>query len=167
MNNTKTMNNVQILTRSAVLVALSAVGAMIKIQGSIALDSMPGFFAALYINPMAGAVVAALGHLLTAFSSGFPLSLPMHLMLMFVMGAIAYIFGKIATKNGILACMVAIILNGPVATYISAEFAKILGLGFSGIAMFTALVIPLTLAGAVNIIGAYILNKLISKNKVM
>lgn len=50
------------LTYGGVLIALSAVGALIKISGTIALDSMPGFFAALFLGPSAGAIVGGLGH---------------------------------------------------------------------------------------------------------
>ncbi len=160
------MDHIKVLTRSGLLIALSAIGAMIKIQGTIAFDSMPGYFAALFINPVAGGFVAALGHLLTAVTSGFPLTFPMHLMLTLVMGAIAYLFGVLKKKtNGIVACAVAIILNGPIATHISAITAKLLGLPFSGSAMIAALVVPLTVASAVNIILAYIIFKAIEKNR--
>ena len=166
MNNTKNanMSNVQMITRSGLLIGLSAIGAMIKIQGTIAFDSMPGFFAALFISPMAGGAVASLGHLLTAFTSGFPLTLPMHLMLTVVMGIIAYVFGVIERKvNGVVACVVAIFLNGPVSTFIAATTATFLGLPFNGPAMFAALVVPLTVVSAVNIILAYIIFKVLPR----
>ena len=158
------MDHIKVLTRSGLLIALSAIGAMIKIQGTIAFDSMPGYFAALFINPMAGGFVAALGHLLTSITSGFPLTFPMHLMLTLVMGLVAYVFGTLGKKtNGIIACIVAIFLNGPIATFISSMTAKALGLPFSGNAMFSALVVPLTVASATNIILAYIIFKMIEK----
>lgn len=164
-SNVESKSNIKVITRCGVLIALSAIGALIKVQGTIAFDSMPGYFAALYISPIAGGVVAALGHLLTATTSGFPLTLPMHVMLTMVMGLIAYIFGVLAKKtNGIVACIVAIILNGPVSTFISSFLAKALGSPFSGTTMFTALVVPLTVASAINIILAYIIYKII-KNK--
>ena len=157
--------SIKLITRCGVLIALSAIGAMIKIQGTIAFDSMPGYFAAIYISPIAGAIVAGLGHFLTAITSGFPMSLPMHLMLMVVMGIVAYIFGFIGNKiNGVIACVVATILNGPVCTAIASITAKALGLPFSGVAMFTALVLPLTIASAINIVLAFIVYKII-RNK--
>lgn len=159
------MNQIRLITSCGLLIALSAIGALIKIQGTIALDSLPGYFAALYISPMAGGLVAALGHFLTAVTSGFPMTIPMHIMLMLVMGIIAYIFGVVGRKlNGVTACFVATILNGPISTLIAAITAKLLGLPFSGAAMFTALVIPLTIASAVNIILAYIIYR-VFKNK--
>lgn len=163
----KSNQSIKLMTRCGVLIALSAIGAMIKIQGTIAFDSMPGYFAALYINPIAGGVVAALGHFLTALTSGFPLSLPMHLMLMMIMGVVAYIFGFIGNKiNGVIACLIATILNGPVCTAISAVTAKALALPFSGAAMFTALVVPLTIASAVNIVLAFVVHKIIRNKRI-
>lgn len=169
MNNAYEQNrsNIKMLTTCGLLIALSAIGALIKVQGSIAFDSLPGFFAALFISPMAGALVAALGHMLTAVTSGFPLTIPMHIMLMLVMGIIAYIFGIFEKKtNGFIACLVATILNGPISTLIAAYFAKLLGSPFNGIVMFSALVVPLTVASAVNIVLAYILYKTIDRKRI-
>lgn len=165
-NNTEklSLSNVQIITRSGLLIALSAIGAMIKIQGTIAFDSMPGYFAALFINPVAGSFVALLGHLLTAATSGFPLTIPMHLIVALEMGLCAYVFGALGRKtNGLIACLAAILLNGPACTLITAMAASGLGLPFSGSAMFYALVIPLTVASAANIILAYLIFRVMEK----
>ena len=62
--------------RLAIFTALSAVGSLIKIPspvGSLAFDSSPGFFVALFFGPAEGALVCGLGHLATAAVSGFPL----------------------------------------------------------------------------------------------
>lgn len=158
------ISNIKIITRSGLLIALSAIGAMIKIQGTIAFDSMPGYFAALFIGPTAGGFVAALGHLLTAITSGFPLTVPLHLITALQMGLIAYIFGALSKKyNSIIVCSIAILLNGPIVTFISAMAAKAMGLPFSGIIMFTTLIIPLTIASAANIILSYIIFKFMIK----
>lgn len=173
MKGVKKMNNslssrekVKVITTSGLLIALSAIGAMIKVQGSIAFDSMPAFFAALFIGPAAGAVVAALGHLLTAITSGFPLTVPLHLVLMGIMAAIVYIFGALYKRtNGIIACTVGTLLNGPVSTVIAAYVAALLGMPFSGKVMFSALVLPLTIASAINIVLAYVVFKAINTRK--
>lgn len=158
------ISNIKIITRSGLLIALSAIGAMIKIQGTIAFDSMPGYFAALFIGPTAGGFVAALGHLLTAITSSFPLTVPLHLITALQMGLIAYIFGALSKKcNSIIVCSIAILLNGPIVTFISAMAAKAMGLPFSGIIMFTTLIIPLTIASAANIILSYIIFKFMIK----
>ncbi|QUH19998.1 ECF transporter S component [Alkaliphilus sp. B6464] len=160
------IDNIRVITRSGLLIALSAIGAMIKIQGTIAFDSMPGYFAALFISPMAGGFVAALGHLLTSITSGFPLTVPMHLIVALEMGLFAYIFGILGRKgNGVIASIVAILLNGPIATFVASITAKMLGLPFNGPAMFNALVIPLTIASSANIILAYVIFKIINKQK--
>lgn len=62
--------------RLSIFTALSAVGSLIKIPspiGSLALDSSPGFFMALFFGPFEGSLVCGLGHLATAIVSGFPL----------------------------------------------------------------------------------------------
>lgn len=148
----------------AMFVALSFIGSLIKIQGTIALDSMSAFFASLYLGPLAGALVGALGHLLTSLTSGFPLTLPIHLIVMVQMAIVVYIFGFIYKRfNGILAAIVGIILNGLGAVLILAPITTILGLPLSGKAFVYAMVVPLTLASAVNIILAYMIFKIIKK----
>ncbi len=64
------------IARMAIFTALSVVGSFLKIPspvGSLAFDSAPGFFVALFFGPLEGALVCGLGHLATAFVSGFPL----------------------------------------------------------------------------------------------
>jgi riboflavin transporter len=64
--------------RLAIFSALSVVGSLIKIPspvGSLAFDSFPGFFVALFFGPAEGAIVSGIGHLATAATSGFPLGI--------------------------------------------------------------------------------------------
>lgn len=162
----KKMTNVRKLTMVGMLLALSAVGALIKIQGSIAFDSMPGFFAALFLGPGLGALVAGIGHLLSAMTSGFQLTIPMHLIVAIEMAIFAYAFGWIYKKtNYIVACIVAIILNGPIAALLAVPTSVMLGLPFNGWALFSFIIAPLTIASAVNVILAYVVYKLI-KDKI-
>lgn len=148
----------------SMLIAISFIGSLIKIQGTIALDSMPGFFAALYLGPVAGAIVAGVGHLLTSLSSGFPLTLPIHLIITLEMGIVVYLFGIIYKKfNGIAACISGIILNGVAMVLVLAPFTIWLGLPLNGKAFVYAMVAPLTIAAAVNIILAYVIYKTIGK----
>jgi len=155
------------LTYSGMLVALSAVGAMIKYPGtSIALDSMTGFFASLFLGPAYGAIVAALGHLLTATTSGFPLTIPMHLVITLEMAVTAYVFGKLYKKGfRIISNIVAIILNGPVSASIASALAIPLGLPLYGFGLFSVIIIPLTLASIINIVFATLLYEIILKNR--
>src|SRR5699024_11235420 len=56
----------------ALFIALSVIGASIKIPaviGSVALDVFPALFASVLIGKRTGAVVAGLGHILTALRS--------------------------------------------------------------------------------------------------
>ncbi|RKD30592.1 ECF transporter S component [Thermohalobacter berrensis] len=152
------------LTYCALLIALSAIGSMIKIQGSIAFDSMPGFFAALFLGPVYGAVVAGIGHFLTATLSGFWLTIPMHIIVALEMALFGYIFGIVYKKiNGIIASMIAIILNGPVAALIAVPTSLILGLPLRGWSLFYAVIIPLTVASAANVVLAFMLYKVLQK----
>lgn len=57
------------LILTALFVALSFVGANMKIVGSIAFDSMPGFLGALILGPLYGAAIGSIGHFLTAATS--------------------------------------------------------------------------------------------------
>lgn len=146
----------------ATLIAISFIGSLIKIQGTIALDSMPGFFAALFLGPISGALVGSIGHLLTAITSGFPLTVPIHLIIALQMGVFAYIFGLLYKKlNGLIACITAIFLNGVGAAIMLAPVTTWIGLPLNGKAFIYAMVGPLTLASAVNIILASVIYKLI------
>lgn len=146
------------LVSVALLIALSVIGAQIKVQGSIAFDALPAFFAALYLGPLPGALIGLLGHLLTAITSGFPLTLPLHLIVALEMFLVVGLFGIVAKRvNSYLAIVLAILLNGPGATLLTAYVAQALGMEFAGMAMFTMLWIPLTVASAANVILAAVL----------
>ncbi|EGD50316.1 hypothetical protein TheetDRAFT_2872 [Thermoanaerobacter ethanolicus JW 200] len=86
------LKNVKTLTLVAMLIALSAVGALIKVFNTVAFDSMPGYFAALYLGGWYGALVISLGHMLTAITSGFPLGLTNHIYIAVQMALYAYLF---------------------------------------------------------------------------
>lgn len=157
-------NTTRKLVYISMLIAISFIGSLIKIQGTIALDSMPGFFAALYLGPLAGAIVASIGHILTAMSSGFPLTLPMHFLITLGMGVAVYLFGIIYKRfNGIAACISGILLNGVALVLFLAPFTVLLGIPVNGRAFVLAMIVPLSLASAVNVILAYIIYGTIGK----
>lgn len=151
------------LVQVGLLVALSAVGALIKIPsliGTPALDSLPGYFAGAALGWRRGALVAALGHLLTALTAGFPLSLPIHLLIAVEMSVCALVFGYLFKKtHPVVAVAVAIILNGVGAP---ASLIPIMGKG-----IFFVLLTPLLVASALNIITAAILAKAPGLNRVL
>lgn len=64
----------------ALFIALSTVGAALKIPsplGSIALDSFPSLIASVLLGGIGGGIIAAIGHILSAYLAGFPLG-PFH-----------------------------------------------------------------------------------------
>lgn len=163
-NSIEKKNTTTKLVYISMLIAISFIGSLIKIQGTIAFDSMPGFFAALYLGPVSGAIVASVGHLLTSVSSGFPLTLPIHSIVTLEMGIVVYLFGIIYKKfNGVIACTSGILLNGVAMVLVLAPFTIWLGLPLNGRAFIYAMVVPLTIASAVNVILAYIIYKTIGK----
>ncbi|HSH36860.1 ECF transporter S component [Schnuerera sp.] len=144
--------HIKTLTMVAMLIALSAVGALIKVFNTVAFDSMPGYFAALYLGGWYGAIVISLGHLLTAITSGFPLGIPIHIYIAIQMAIYAYIFRFCCKKFNIsIGIIVATILNGPISTLL---FVPIFGWGF-----FIGWVLPLTIASFINIFLASLVYK--------
>lgn len=82
------------ITLISVLVALTVVGAAIKVPaviGSVAFDSFPALLAAALLGGPAGAVVAGMGHLLSALMGGFPLG-ALHGLIAIEMALLAFIF---------------------------------------------------------------------------
>lgn len=156
------------ITLIALFIALSFVGAQIKLVYSIALDAMPAFMAAAVLGPIPGALVGFLGHMLTASTSGFPFTLPIHLVIGCTMAVICFIFGKGYGKLPLTVNMVlAIFLNGVGATFLS-----VLAMEWAGIipewqGMFMGLVGPLVLASAVNVVIAGVLTLALDKRGVL
>ncbi len=155
------------LVYCAMLIALSYVGAQIKIfpsLGSIAFDSMPGFFGTLLLGPSTGALVAGVGHIFTSMTSSFPLTVPMHLIVAVEMAVFAFAFGWIYKKsNGVTASIIAMVLNGPVSVLIAVPTSIWLGLPFNGWALFYAIILPLTIASVANVLLAYVVYEGIGK----
>ncbi|GAB6086043.1 ECF transporter S component [Alkaliphilus crotonatoxidans] len=148
----RTESKTKKLVKMALFIAISGIGAYIKIQGSIALDSMGAFLAALLIDPLAGGIVALVGHLLSALTSGFPLTLPMHLLVSVLMSLVVWGFGILYRKNHpLMAAFAGILFNGPGSTLLAAWAASLMGLPLGGKALFLMMWLPLTLASAVNI----------------
>lgn len=138
------------IARVAILVALSAVGAFIKLPsptGTVALDSAPAFVAAAAFGPGEGAIVGALGHMFSALITGFPLGLPIHVLVAASMIVWIALFGLVARKVNIwVAIPVGIILNGVGG---AALLIPVYGFG-----IFATLVLPLLVGSTINIIIA-------------
>lgn len=160
-------NKTRRLVYMAILVGLSFVGAQVKVMGSIALDSLPAFFASLLLGPTSGAIVGAVGHLLTALTSGFPMTVPMHILLMLTMAFVCWLYGYLNNRiNLTLNSIIAILLNGVVATYLSVMLMEYLAIIPNGKEFFLILLGPLMLASTFNVVSAAILHKLL-KDKII
>jgi hypothetical protein len=98
---------------------MSVAGSLVKIPsllGTPALDSLPGYFAAAAVGLPEGAAVAGLGHLATAASAGFPLTMPVHLLVALTMSGAASVFGLAARRRGaVVAVLAGVAVNGLLA----------------------------------------------------
>ncbi|WP_125582274.1 ECF transporter S component [Levilactobacillus cerevisiae] len=138
------------LTLTALLLALCVIGANVKIMGSIALDSAPAFLGAIMLGPWIGALLGLFGHLTSAMLAGFPLTLPVHLVVGFMMGVCMFAVGWIRKRFGvnklgviILSDIVGYIINVPIEVPLLYPLLK---------GTIFALFIPLTIATIVNIV---------------
>ncbi len=106
---------IRIITLTAMISALCAVGAMIKIPvgiSSAALDSAPAFLGAVFLPAPAAGLAAAIGHLVSAGVGGFPMG-PFHILIAIEMFLVVWGFAKLHQKNHpILKWIFAIIANG-------------------------------------------------------
>jgi uncharacterized membrane protein len=78
MVSNKKVPRTYLVARITVFAALSVVGSFIQLPSpvsTVALDSTPGFFVALYFGPLDGFCVFGLGHMATAIVHGFPLGI--------------------------------------------------------------------------------------------
>lgn len=142
------------LCLTALLVALSAAGANLKLMGSVAFDSLPAFLAAMLLGGPEGAAVGAAGHLVSAMLAGFPLTLPMHLAIAAEMAGICWLLGFLVHRRSCpvwLGALAAFLLNAFVSPLLVVVWP---GLGW---AACLPLLPPLVLASAANTAGAALL----------
>ena len=151
------------LTLCAMFIALSVAGAFIKPFGnSIAFDSLPAFLAASIMGPVFGVIVGFLGHIISAALSGFALTLPIHLIIAVEMALVMAAYGFLVKKTGIVfAGIIAVLLNGVAAT---AVFILVPGMGIN---FFLAMVGPLTLIAAINVVLAVLIHLSLDKAGVL
>ena len=122
--------NTKKMSLLALFVALSIIGAMIKIPavvGSVALDAFPALVVVVLLGTKSGMFVAAMGHLMSSLIVGMPLG-PMHVFVAMEMAVIVWIFGVLyQSGKKWVACLAFIILNGIIAPL---PFALLLSLPF-------------------------------------
>lgn len=158
------MKKTQKLTYAGIFISLSFIGSLIKIQNTIAFDSMPAFLGAIMISPIIGGIIGFLGHILTAATTGFYLSIPMHLAIAIEMMIFTYIFGKIYKKDKVLASITLIILNSFVSAFIASTISVFLGLPISGMKLFYIVIVPLFLGSLANTMIAILIYEGFLKN---
>jgi len=149
----KTKLSVKFITLCGFFIALSVAGAFLKPFGnSIAFDSMPAFLAASMLGPLAGALTGLLGHLISSAIVGFPFTLPIHLIVAVEMAVVMVIYAFLARKiNIVVSAVIAVVLNGVAAT---ALLIPMLGKPF-----FFAMIGPLTLVAAINVVIAVLIHR--------
>jgi len=147
------------LSLVATLVALSVVGSFVKIPsptGTVALDSLPGFFGALFLGYPEGALIAFLGHILTSLNVGFPLGAFVHLVIALEMAgiALAFRFAFLRWKYP-GAVLVGTVLNGIFAPL---SVVPLFGWGF-----FFGILPSLLVGSFVNVLLAALLHRVLAR----
>ncbi|PKG23676.1 ECF transporter S component [Niallia nealsonii] len=98
----------------ALFIALSAVGAALKIPssvGSIGLDSFPSLIAGVLLGGISGGIIAGIGHILSASLGGFPLG-PFHVVIGLEMFLLVVVYSWLHKKYSIyIASIMFIIAN--------------------------------------------------------
>ncbi|MCW4005112.1 MAG: ECF transporter S component [Candidatus Bathyarchaeota archaeon] len=111
-----------LIARIALFSALSGIGALIKTPSpipTVAFDSTPGFFAALYFGAVDGAIVCGLGHLISSAITGFPLGY-YHIPIavgMALAGAAMGLINKVHPKWGFIPAVAAGILINTLSVF--------------------------------------------------
>lgn len=88
-------------TLAALFIALCGIGALLKIPvpfSSVALDLAPALISTLFLGPVWAGVIAAFGHLISAFTGGLPLG-PFHAIVAIEMFVIVWVFGKLVKRG--------------------------------------------------------------------
>ena len=140
--------NVKKINILAIFIAISVIGAFIKIPsfiGSVALDSFPSLIAGVFLGGIAGGIVAAFGHLVSALIGGLPLGI-FHLFIAIEMCLLVFIFTKIY-QNGIriISYLWFVLGNG---ILLPLPFLFLMGKGFY-ISMVPVLLIGAVLNGSI------------------
>lgn len=147
------MMNIRTMTAYALLIALCAIGGQIHFGVySIGFDSSPAFVGALMLGPVAGTVLGALGHLATAASTGFPLSVPIHVAVAIVMAGTGASIGYIAKRmtssfSYVIGGILGYIVNVGVGLAVIAWMMQ-------SVEVVAILCVPLSLSYGLNYVGA-------------
>lgn len=110
------MKNNRRLILIALFVAISYIGALVKLPGpvsTIALDSFSGYLGGLILGGVYGGFVGMIAHLFVSMISGFPLSVPVHTIISIMMFVSIFCYSKVSNKyNIILGSIAGVLING-------------------------------------------------------
>ena len=151
---------IKLITTIGLLIALSVVFSFIKMPspaGTVAFDAIPGFFAAVYLIPVIGGVIGAIGHIATAATASFPFGLLSHLIIALTMFIACYMYGVLYKKNRYLAVTIGIAINVFLAVFILGSVYK-----FS---IFVPMIPFLLVGSTINVILATIIHESLKKVK--
>ena len=141
-----------LVARISVFTALSVIGSFINPYPpipTIAFDSSPGFFAALYFGVLDGILITGIGHLVTALINGFPLGY-LHYIIAFGMALAGGAMGLVNRTNKKWGFIPAAITGVAINTALSVIMVPTMGWA----AMLTFVAFPLLLAASLNAIIA-------------
>ena len=135
----------------SLLIAMIVLGANFKIMGSIALDSFPAFIGTALLGPVFGMCLVFIGHMVSAYFAGFPLSFPIHLLISMMMMATMFGYGWVR-KRDVKPSISKIVLSNIVAYIGNVPLSLVILIPFYGAAGITPLLLPLTLATVANLV---------------
>ena len=147
--------NVKKIVLISLFIAMCIVGGNVKIFGSIALDLAPAILGCLLMGPLNGALLAFLGHMLSAMLVGFPLSIMIHLVIGSTMALAIYLFGLVRQKDK--AKLKNMIVSDVLVFVINSVLAPLALIPFLGLSMIVSLILPLVIASSINIILAEVI----------
>lgn len=139
--------NARKISMISIFIALSAVGAMIKLPspiGSVALDSFPALLAGVVLGPITGAIVGGLGHIISAVMGGMPLG-PFHFLIMIEMAVLVWMFSYLHEHGKKISAFIFFFLGN--AFILAVPFAFLISTKF-----YAFMVPSLTAASALNVI---------------
>lgn len=152
------MNKTKTIVIIGLMVAMSVGLSYIKIMGSIALDQIPAYLTLFIFKDKKAAIVSFFGHIVTSALSGFPFSLPCHLLIATGMFLMFYTAIPILKRtNKYVTCVYLSLVNSYVLTLIVFLFMPFDRTQYLTISSM------LLLASLVNSVCALVLDKYLSK----
>ena len=140
------------VARIAIFSTLCVIGSFIHLPSpisTVAFDSWPGFFSALYFGAIDGALIAGIGHIATSIINGFPLGI-LHLFIAIGMGFVGWMIGVVnrILKNQKFGFIIALICGIAINTMLFVIAVPVIG-WLNAIAFVPFLLIAASLNGLV------------------